>query len=65
VVVGLDECAEQLGMSGTDALLRVVVADRHSQSIRAAKLCLQQYPPSWFNRLGRRTAWLAQSSRLI
>jgi len=45
----IDEYAEQLGMSGTDAMLRVVVADRHSRSIRAARLCLRQYPPSWFN----------------
>jgi hypothetical protein len=26
-----------------------VAADRHSQAIRAAQRCLQQYPPSWFN----------------
>jgi hypothetical protein len=53
----IDEYAEQLGMSGTDAMLRVVVADRHSQSIRAAKRCLRQYPPSWFNnRYGKRRA---------
>jgi hypothetical protein len=30
-------------------MLRVVVADRHSQSIRAAKHCLQQYQLSWVN----------------
>jgi hypothetical protein len=41
----IDEYAKQLGMSGTNAMLRVVAADRHSQSARAAKLCLQQYPP--------------------
>jgi hypothetical protein len=53
----IDEYAEQLGMSGTDAMLRVVVADRHSRSIRAAKRCLQQYPPGWFNnRYGKRSA---------
>jgi hypothetical protein len=45
----IDEYAEQLGMSGTDAMLRVVAADRHSQSVRAAQLCLRQYPPSWVN----------------
>src|SRR5215475_3153238 len=53
----IDEHAEQLGMSGTDAMLRVVAADRHTQSIRAAKLCLQQDPTSWFNnRYGTRSA---------
>jgi hypothetical protein len=36
----IDEYAEQLGMSGTAALLRVVVTDRHGQSIRAAQRCL-------------------------
>jgi hypothetical protein len=41
----IDEYADQLGMSGTDALLRVVVADRHTQAIRAAQRCLQQDPP--------------------
>jgi hypothetical protein len=45
----IDEYAEQLGMSGTDAMLRVVAADRHTQAIRAAQHCLQQDPPSWFN----------------
>jgi len=45
----IDEYTKQLGMSDTDALLRVAVADRNSQSIRVAKRCLQQYPPSWFN----------------
>jgi len=53
----IDEYAEQLGMSGTDAMLRVVAADRHSQAIRAAKRCLQQDPPSWFTtRYGTRSA---------
>jgi len=42
----IDEYAEQLGMSGTAAMLRVVVTDRHGQSSRAAKRCLQQYPPT-------------------
>jgi hypothetical protein len=41
----IDEYAKQLCMSGTDAMLRVVAADRHSQSTRAAKLCLQQSQP--------------------
>ena len=36
----IDEYAEQLGMCGTDAMLRVVAADRHSQSSRAATRCL-------------------------
>jgi hypothetical protein len=45
----IDEYAEQLGMSGTDAMLRVVAADRHSQASRAAQRCLQQDPPGWFN----------------
>jgi hypothetical protein len=36
----IDEYAEQLGMSGTAALLRVVAADRHGQSSRAAKRLL-------------------------
>ena len=53
----IDEYAEQLGMSGTDAMLRVVAADRHTQAIRAAQRCLQQDPPSWFNnRYGTRSA---------
>jgi hypothetical protein len=54
----IDEYAEQLGMSGTDAMLRVVAADRHTQSISAAQRCLQQdHPPSWFNhRYGKRSA---------
>ena len=38
----IDTYAEQLGMSGTDAMLRVVAADRHSQSVRAAQRYLQQ-----------------------
>jgi hypothetical protein len=53
----IDEYAKQLGMSGTDAMLRVVAADRHSQAIRAAARCLQQDPLSWFNnRYGKRSA---------
>src|SRR5262249_47095185 len=33
---GWPNTPNKLGMSGTDAMLRVVVADRHRQSIRAA-----------------------------
>ena len=36
----IDQYAEQLGMSGTAALLRVVAADRHGQSSRAAQRLL-------------------------
>jgi hypothetical protein len=53
----IDEYAKQLGMSGTDAMLRVVVADRHSQSSRAANSVCGSNSPSWFsNRYGKRRA---------
>jgi hypothetical protein len=53
----IDEYAKQLGVSGTDAMLRVVVADRHSQSSRAANSVCGSNSPSWFNnRYGKRRA---------
>ena len=62
----IDEYAEQLGMSGTDAMLRVVAADRHTQAaIRAAKRCLQQDPLSWFNHRYEKAQRLTNGQRLL